>query len=55
MSNTVLILDVIFAMYLLTFISSFINNFTASWNYGARVTLDIVIGVMLLVAIMNAG
>ncbi len=52
MSSVAFILNVIFAVYLINFISAFINGFTVNSSTRAKVIIDIMFGILLFIAVI---
>ena len=52
MSNLALILNVMFAIYLLNFISSFSKSFTDGKSLGVIFGIDLVFGIILLAGVV---
>jgi len=52
MSNLAFILNVMFAIYLLNFISSFLKRFIEERSFGVAFGIDLVFGIILLVGVV---
>ena len=50
-----LIVDVMFAVYVMNFLTGFLNGFTAHKSHGTRIWLDIAFGVVLLLLVASAN
>jgi uncharacterized membrane protein len=56
MNAFTVLMAVMFGIYLMNFISSFLANLTAGWRTWARVLIDIFVGlVLLLLLLMSAS
>lgn len=47
MNAFTVLMAVMFGVYLMNFISSFLVNFTANWSRWARVLIDLFVGLLL--------
>ena len=52
MHTLTFIVNVIFAVYILNFISGFLNSFMSDWSRRARGWTDLLLGVALLIAVI---
>jgi hypothetical protein len=52
MSNLAFILNVMFAIYLLNFISSFLKSFTEERSLGVVFGIDLIFGIILLAGVV---
>lgn len=52
MSTIALIFNIMFAVYLINFISAFINGLSESFGSRVRIILDIVVGIILFIGVI---
>ena len=55
MSDFSFIVNVMFAVYVINFLSSFFKSFTEKWNFSAKIWLDLIWGILLFIAVVIAN